>query len=153
MIEEKLYKKIIDAFIVSTVDIIFINTQWKILLCLRNNQPLKWIYYFPWWRRYKNESMIYSAIRKSKEEVWLMIDINKLQFLGIYDDIFDNSVFDSVTTHCSTITYTYTLSKKEEQNITIDKQHTRYQFFDITDTSLHDMVKIRINDMKKLSLK
>jgi hypothetical protein len=72
--------------------------------------------------------------------------------LGIYDDIFDESVFDTVSTHCSPVTYVYRLNEAEESLIAPDIQHKDLQYFDVDDTSLHAMVKIRIKDIKKHNL-
>ena len=148
-IEDDLYKKVLEKTIVQTLDLIFLDEQNNILLWLRNNNPLKWVYYISWWRRYKNETILESATRKSKEELWLDIDTNKLIFLWVYDDIFDDSIFENVWTHCSPITFVYKLDKNEEKNLNLDSQHSDFKFFDIDDGSIHDMVKIRIDDMKK----
>lgn len=151
-IENKLYKEIVDKMIIQTLDIMFFNENNQILLWLRNNPPLKWIYYIPWWRRNKNETILESAKRKAKEELWIDIDIKKLIFLWVYDDIFNNSIFENIWTHCSPITYIYRLNKEEEKKIILDFQHSDYKLFDINDKSLHEMVKIRINDLKNLKL-
>lgn len=151
-IENNLYKDIVDKTIIQTLDVIFLNSENEILLCLRNNEPLKWIYYIPWWRRYKNETIIESAKRKSKEELWLDINENKLIFLWVYDDIFNESIFKDIWTHCSPITYVYFLDKLEEDKINLDTQHNDYRFFNVNDLNIHEMVKIRINDIKILKI-
>ena len=151
-INDELYKNIIDKTIIQTLDIIYINSKNKILLGIRNNEPLKWVFYIPWWRRFKNETILESAKRKSKEELNIDIDINKLTFLWVYDDIFYNSIYENIWTHCSPITFIYKLSDVEEKNIKLDSQHNEFKFFDINDKNIHDMVKIRINDIKKLEL-
>jgi len=150
-IEKNLYKQIVTYCPIPTVDIIFINEQHQILLCLRNNAPLKEVYYIPWGRIYKNETYYDALKRKSKEEVSLDIDVNKLRFVKVYDDIFDNSAFWEVWEHCITLTFFYPLTRNEEKNIKIwDTQHTEYKFFDIHEEGLHDMIKTRIKDIKHL---
>ena len=151
-IDNNTYKQIIDYTVIATLDIIFINEDNEILLWKRNNPPLKGEYYILWWRRYKNEKIEDTAKRKSLEELWVNIDINKLKFLWVYDDIFEDSIYQWIWTHCSPITYVYQLSSKELNDITSDSQHSSLAFFNINDTSLHEMVKIRIRDMKKLNL-
>ncbi len=151
-INNDLYKEIIDKTIIQTLDIIFINSKKEILLWFRNNPPLKWVYYIPWWRRYKNEAILNSVKRKSKEELWIDIIEDKLKFLWVYDDIFDNSIYENIWTHCSPITFLYNLSNEEEKHIKTDIQHSEFKFFNINDTTLHNMVKIRINDAKNLKL-
>jgi hypothetical protein len=51
--------------------------------------------------------------RKMSEELWIAIDIKKLIFLWIYDDIFDNSIFENISSHYSPITYVYHLDESE----------------------------------------
>lgn len=152
-IEHNIYKTIMEYSIIDTVDVIILNKDNQILLWLRNNEPLQGIYYIPGGRRYKNESMIDSVKRKMREELWLDIDPERLIFLWVYDDIFENSMFEEIWSHYSPITYIYHLTEKEEENIGItDTQHSSIQFFDPEDPSLHEMVKIRIWDMKHRNL-
>ncbi len=147
-IEDKLYKQILDVSVIATVDVVVLDSDNKILLWLRNNKPLKWIYYIPWWRINKNEKILDAAHRKIKEELGIDIDISKLEYLNVYDDIFDESAFDWITSHCLTTTYVYKLSDSEKWNIKIgDKQHWSLKFFDINDPSLHELVKVRIGDL------
>lgn len=47
-------------------------------------------------------------------------------------------------------TYIYHLDELEQNNIKIDDQHSDLKFFDLDDTMLHHMVKMRISDMSKL---
>lgn len=149
LLNDEEYKQIVNTTVITTIDIIFLNSDNAILLWLRNNEPLKWVYYIPWWRRIKNEIIYESVIRKSKEELWIDIDINKLQFLWIYDDIYHNSKYDNIWMHCSPQTFIYRMSDEEVNNIKIDEQHSDYSFFDIESQSLHENIKIRIQDMKE----
>jgi len=151
-IEDSLYKEIIENTIIQTVDIVFLNRKNQILLGLRKNNPLEWVYYLPWWRRNKNEKMLDSAKRKSKEELWIDINISKLIFLWVYDDIYNNSIYKNVWTHCSPIIYVYKLSKKEINEIKIDKQHSEFKFFNLDDKDLDKTIKERILDIKKLNI-
>ena len=146
----KIYKQVITNSIVSSVDVIFVNREGKILLGLRNNEPLRWVYYIPGGMRYKGETMIDWVKRKMKEELEIDIDEKKLIFLGVYDDIFEVWFFEGIKGHSCPITYVYHLSEDEEKNISIgDNQHNDLKFFNIHDPTLHEMVKIRVRDMKE----
>ena len=149
-IDEKTYKIIVDNCIIPTCDIICITKDKTILLCLRNNEPLKWVYYIPWWRRYKNEKMVDSAKRKTYEELWIKVDINRLTFLWVYDDMYDNSAFEWISTHCEAVTFIYEINDDEIKNIKIDKQHSAFKFFSLNDPWLYESINERINDIKKL---
>jgi colanic acid biosynthesis protein WcaH len=151
-IQDSVYKIILQNIIVETVDVLIMNNKWQVLLWLRSNQPLQNVYYIPWWRREKNEKILDSVKRKMMQELWIDIDARKLIFLWIYDDIFENSIFENVSSHYSSITYVYHLDELEQNNIRIDSQHSDLKFFDLDDPSLHHMIKKRISDMHTLWL-
>lgn len=150
-IEKDLYMSILRCMPIPTVDILFVNTEWKLLLGKRNNEPLMWIYYIPGGRVNKWERSLDAAHRKAREELGIDIDISSLQFVWVYDDIFENSAFEGISTHCIPVTYLYRLNSIEESELSLgDSQHSDLRFFSLDDPSLHKMVKMRIRDMKKL---
>lgn len=151
-IEDEIYKLIIENTIIEAVDLMIINKKWQLLLWLRNNEPLKWIYYMPWWRRYKNELLMDSVKRKAHEELWLKIDETTLSLLWIYDDIYDNSIFGNTPSHYSSITYVYKINEDDEKSIIYDNQHEELKFFDIQNPYIHSAIQLRITDMKKQKL-
>ncbi len=106
------------------------------------------VYYIPGWRVNKWEKSFDAAKRKAFEELGITIDISRLQFVWVYDDIFDNSAFEDISTHCIPVTYLYLLNLREESELSLgDSQHSDLKFFPFDDPSLHDMVKMRIVDM------
>lgn len=151
-IKDKLYREIIDKTIIQTIDIVFLNDKNEILLWLRNNNPLKWVYYLPGWRRLKSETILESAKRKAKEEIWINIDTDKLIFLWVYDDIYENSMYKWIWSHYSPIIYIYKLNDIEAKNIKTDLQHNDLKFFNINDKNLCYMLSEKISDIKKLNI-
>ena len=150
-IEKSLYMDILRYMPIPTVDILFVNSQNQILLGKRNNEPLIGVYYIPGGRVNKWEYSLDTAKRKAKEELGIDIDIFRLQFVGVYDDIFENSTFEGISTHCIPVTYLYRLNFDEEKNLSLgDSQHSDLRFFSLDDPSLHEMVEMRVRDMKKL---
>ena len=147
-IEKELYKDILRNIPIPTVDILFLNSKNELLLGKRNNEPLLGVYYIPGGRINKWEKLLDAAHRKAKEELWIDIDTTRLEFVWVYDDIFDNSAFDDIGTHCIPVTYCYRLTISEEDHLSIwDTQHSELQFFSLDDPSLHEMVKMRIRDL------
>ena len=144
------YKKIIDYMVIPTTDIVFLNKNKEILLWLRNNAPLKWIYYLPGWRIQKWETIIQAAKRKAKEELNIDIDQEKLKFIGVYDDIFNDSAFDNLSTHCLPCTFLYMLSEYEEQNLKPDNQHEHMRFFAYNEESFHPFLKKRLKQIQSV---
>ncbi len=150
-IEKSLYMDILRNMPIPTVDLLFLNFHKQILLGKRNNDPLMGVYYIPGGRVNKWERSFDTAKRKAKEELGIVIDLSRLQFLGVYDDIFENSAFERISTHCIPVTYVYQLSSDEELALSLwDAQHSDLQFFSLDDPNLHEMVQMRVKDLRKL---
>lgn len=148
-IPKEIYTTILEYMPIPTVDILFLNSKNELLLAKRNNEPLMGIYYTPGGRVNKWEKSIDAAKRKAKEELGIEIDIKKLRFVGVYDDIFKNSAFPGISTHCIPTTYAYPLSEAEENELRIgDAQHSDFRFFSLHDETFHEMVKLRVQDLK-----
>lgn len=150
-LDDKTYKTIMDNSIIATVDVIFIKNENQILLWLRDNKPLKGIYYLPWWRIEKGETIMEALKRKMDAELWFDINENKLQFVKNYDDFFDESIFEWTTLQNISITYAYKLDDNEVENLKInDSQHSDLKFFDINDENLDDRIKLRVKILTEL---
>ena len=150
-IEKELYVDIIRNMPIPTVDILFLNSQNELLLGKRNNEPLMGVYYIPGWRVNKWERSLDTAKRKATEELGINIDISRLQFVWVYDDIFEGSAFADISTHCIPVTYLYQINSDEEPEIFLwDFQHSDLRFFSLDDPSLHEMVRMRAIDLRKL---
>lgn len=145
-IEDSLYKQIMETSIIPTVDLLLMYNN-QLFLTKRTNKPLNGVYYFPGWRRNKLESLESAIVRKAKEELDLDIDLSRVYYLNTYDDIFPDSMFEGVQSHCYTVSYLYHLVDHEFESIHLDSQHSDCKFFDIHDPDLHELVKIRVEDM------
>lgn len=143
-----IYKEIVKYSVVPTADILFLDRDKKILLWLRNNAPLKWVYYLPGWRIQKWETIIQAVKRKSKEEVNIDIEESRLQFVGIYNDIFIDSAFEDISTHCIPCTFVYWLDNLEKSNIISDHQHSDMKFFSYNDPTLHPFLQERLQKIQ-----
>jgi hypothetical protein len=75
------------------------------------------------------------------------IDLSRIHYLDTYDDIFPDSMFDWIQSHCFTVSYVYFLQDDELHHIHLDSQHSDFKLFDLHDPNLHDMVKIRVHDI------
>lgn len=144
LINNDLYAQIIQHTVISTVDLLLINANNQILLWMRNNKPLQWAYYMPGGRIIKWETMIQAAYRKAKQEIGLDIDVSKLEFVWVYDDMFEDSEFDS-SCHCMPVTFAYRLSSTEESAMSLDAQHESMIFTEYDDRSLHPFLCHRLN--------
>ena len=127
MIPDHLYREIISVIPIVCVDIVIRNEAGKVLLVLRQNEPLK----DQWWlvggRMQSGESARQACIRKTFEETALKID--ELQFLGFYEDVFDkNSLNVAKPYHTLSLVFETRVSTK--QVIQLDAQHSDWAWFD-----------------------
>ena len=127
MIPDDLYREIITVIPIVCVDIVIRNEAGKVLLARRKNEPLK----SQWWvvggRIQSGESVRQACIRKTFEEVGL--EINELQFLGYYEDMFDKNSFD-VAKPYHTLSLVFETRVRTKQVIHLDAQHSEWAWFD-----------------------
>lgn len=142
-IEDNLYKKIVENIPISTVDVLLFSRDLKkVLLFLRNNEPAKGEYYSLGGKLNKCETFSNCAKRKLKEEVGI-VENKGLVFIDILSETFSNCFFSNdIPTHFVNIYYA--LICDESIKITLDSQHAKYRWIDVSDSSLNDYMKIKI---------
>lgn len=128
IINENLYKKIIDVMPILCVDLLIKNEKGQYLVHLRNNEPLKDQWWVPGGRVHKLESINDAASRKCEEELGLKI--TDWNYEGIYEDIYDKNSFDLKTKfHGISIVLSYN-KKIKDAKIVLDNQATKWAFHD-----------------------
>lgn len=144
-ISPEVYAECLKHLPICCVDILLFNTEkTKVLLCKRNNEPLKDVYFSTGGRLQKGEELKDCAVRKAREE--LGVDIKKEQLLdgGVISEIYPNSSFgDNIGYHAITVYFGYVVP--ENTPLHLDSQHADHKWFDIHDRSINDCVKERIN--------
>eukprot|EP00750_Incisomonas_marina_P021602 INCI4583.1.p1 GENE.INCI4583.1~~INCI4583.1.p1 ORF type:complete len:192 (+),score=37.70 INCI4583.1:197-772(+) len=82
---------------IPTVDVLLVDKQrTKTLLFKRSNKPVQHVYYSLGGRIYKNERVEDAAVRKLQEEIGITCS-HPLQFVGMVQEIFEDSMFDGST--------------------------------------------------------
>jgi colanic acid biosynthesis protein WcaH len=127
MIPDHLYREIISLIPIICVDIVIRNESEKFLLARRKNQPLKGQWWVVGGRIQSGESARQGCIRKTFEEVGLEID--ELQFLGFYEDVFDKNSFDEAKPY-HTLSLVFETRVTDKQIIQLDAQHSEWAWFD-----------------------
>lgn len=149
-IEPKLHKKILNNMPVCTVDVLFFNKEkTKTLLFLRNDKPLKNLFFSIGGRLNKNETLENCAARKVKEEIGYKISKYKLIFGGVISEIHENSIYKNINYHAVDLFYGYIVNNNIEKNIIFDNQHNSYKWHKINDKNLHPFLKKKINILLK----
>ena len=142
------YKMLVTIAPIATVDVLFFSKDKdKTLLFRRVNEPLKGTYFTIGGRLAKGETFVECALRQAKRELGLKIDPTKLVFGGVQEEIYPNSIFPGVSYHTVDLFYGYIL---EDNAIPVlDSQHDDYQWFSVTDDTLHPLLKSKMRQTIK----
>lgn len=147
MLPDREYKICLESVPICTVDlVIFDPKKEKTLLFLRNNKPAKGLYYTLGGRVFKNESPEEALKRIALAEADLNVDSTKLKFGGYINEVFEDSRYGGVNSHCINLYFVYFLGKDEDINL--DDQHGGYKWFKMRDVdedgSMHKFAKAKI---------
>lgn len=139
-IEGETFKSVIANTPLVSVDLIVRDNE-KILLGRRINKPAQG-YWFTLGGRILKDEMINSAIRRIAQ-VELGVELNSTpKFIGVFEHLYDDSIFDHVTTHYINLGYEVELSALEALP---KDQHDDYRWFDLEElmhsSDVHDYVK------------
>ena len=136
MIPEDIYKTVLDKMPVATVDLIILSPdKTKTLLFLRKNKPAKGFYYTIGGRIIKGESPEDAIIRIADTEAGLNLNVKNVKFTGYMSEIFQDSIFDEINSHCINLYFVYKLNNCED--IALDSQHLTCKWFNIEELKLH----------------
>ena len=137
-----LFKTIIDNTPLVSVDLI-VKCKGKILLGKRVNKPAQGYWFTLGGRVLKNEN-IQSAVKHiSKFELGIITDSN-IQFIGIFEHLYNDSIFDAVSTHYVNLAYEIEVSGLEE-DLPKD-QHNEYHWFGLEELIQNDEVHSYVKD-------
>ena len=107
MLDQETFKIIVKNTPLFAIDLVVVNPKQQILLGKRLNAPAKDYWFVPGGRVYKNETLDQAFLRISKDELGINIERSEANFLGLYEHMYVDSVFDQETsthyvnaTHC-----------------------------------------------------
>jgi colanic acid biosynthesis protein WcaH len=122
------------------------------LLFKRTNKPVQGVFYSIGGRLLKNESLRSCASRKLRSEFGIKHQGAELLFAGAMEEVFTDSAYDGVNSHCVNSVFAYTLSTAEmlmQQSrqllsARLDAQHSDSRWFSTSDPSLHPYVATKL---------
>jgi len=114
-----------------SIDLIIENKEGKILLGKRVNEPAKGEWFVPGGRIFKNETLDVAFKRTTSTEIGFPLKREAVKFYGLYEHYYENNVFnDSFSTHYIVLAHKF---KVNEDDIKLNNQHERYQWFKISE--------------------
>ena len=141
-IEDNHILNIIDATPLVSVDLIIKNHKKEVLLGKRVNRPAQGYWFTLGGRVLKNET-IQSAIKRiGKLELDIIIDTNP-KFIGVFEHLYEDSIFDDVSTHYVNLAYEIEVSGLEDLP---EDQHNDYRWFGLEELIQSNEVHTYVKD-------
>ena len=135
-----IFKTIIENTPLVSVDLI-VKHNGKVLLGKRVNKPALEYWFTLGGRVLKNESIQSAIQRIGKVELDIIID-GSPRFIGVFEHLYDDSIFDDVSTHYVNLAYEIEVSGLED--LPTD-QHNEYRWFGLEEliqsNEVHKYVK------------
>jgi colanic acid biosynthesis protein WcaH len=158
MLENDIFQAVVKNTPLISIDICLVHEN-KILLGMRNNEPLMGKWFTPGGRIFKNEAWQESMRRIIFSELGLSIDhLPDFKLMGVWDHFYKNSAFDkNISTHYVNLPHYCML--KEKPKLYKDRQHDNFLWFDLEEvackSSFHQymqsyaswLININKNDM------
>lgn len=136
----EVFKTIIDNTPLVSLDFI-VKYKGKVLLGKRVNKPAQGYWFTLGGRVLKNESIRNAIGRIGKLELGISID-NSPKFIGVFEHLYDDSIFEYVSTHYVNLAYEIEVSGLEDLP---RDQHNDYRWFDLEEliqsNEVHKYVK------------
>ncbi len=137
----ELFKTIIEHTPLVSVDLI-IKNEGKVLLGKRVNKPAQGYWFTLGGRVLKNERIQDAITRICNMEIGIIPPENP-RFIGIFEHLYDDSIFDDVSTHYVNLGYEVEVSGLED--LPTD-QHTAYRWFGLEELMQSDEVHRYVTD-------
>ena len=128
MLDDQIFKTVVDSAPLVSIDILLKKDN-KILLGKRINKPAQGYFFSTGGRVNKNETIDSAMARIAKNE--LNIELKFMpKFIGVFEHFYDDSIYESVTTHYVNIAYEYEV---EEIPDLPAEQHSEYKWFTVNE--------------------
>lgn len=152
VMSDELYRSVLQNMPIPTCDVLLMNPAKDMtLLFKRTNKPVQGVWYSLGGRLLKNEGLYECAVRKLRSEFGLARNASDLLFAGIVEEIFDDSAFDGINSHCLNSVFAYVLTSAEHAQLQLtatvtrlDRQHSLSNWFYVTDQSLHAYMRKKV---------
>ncbi len=143
MLNKDIFANIVKNSPLISIDLIVQNRKDEILLGLRRNNPAQGFWFVPGGRIFKNESIANAFKRISKNELGIEYNLDKSEFIGVFEHFYDNSFFgESISTHYIAMGFELSVG---DLKMAGDEQHEIYKWFCktrlLSDAKVHEYTK------------
>ena len=125
-LSQELFSSVIENTPLISIDLLVQNSEGKILLGKRVNEPAKDFWFVPGGRVFKDETLDAAFARTVKTEIGLDIKRNKAKYYGLYEHFYNNNVFDNeFSTHYIVLAHNIVT----DSELKLNNQHDSYRWF------------------------
>jgi colanic acid biosynthesis protein WcaH len=156
MLDPAIFKTIVRNAPLVSIDLCIICNG-QLLLGLRNNNPLKGVWFTPGGRILKNETWTNCLKRIARSELGLVVDDpGQFRLMGIWDHFYDGSVFsDKISTHY--VNLPHYVRMKVTPHLKLDGQHNKMAWFDLEEVAgngiFHEYMRLYSSYLLKMDIK
>ncbi len=151
-LDEKTFSTIIKNTPLISIDLIIKNKEGKILLGMRKNEPAKNFWFVPGGRIFKDEPIRDALKRLAHDELGLEIDSKPFFFIGIFEHLYQQNVFDENGFGTHYVVLAHELRLEENPGTLPVVQHSDFKWFTrlelISDSSVHKNTKAYFESAK-----
>jgi colanic acid biosynthesis protein WcaH len=128
MLDDATFKTVLDSTPLISIDIL-LKKGGKVLLGKRVNKPAQGYFFSTGGRINKNETIDNAMARVALNEFNIELKFMP-KFIGVFEHFYDDSIYESVTTHYVNIAYEYEV---EEIPDLPAEQHSEYKWFTVNE--------------------
>ena len=154
MLDEAIFRTVVAATPLVSIDLVVQRADGKILLGLRNNRPARGFWFVPGGRIRKDEMLDAAFARLTRAELGVEIARSDCRLLGVYEHLYEDSVFgegDGVpSTHYVVLGYAVPYTDAFAAQLPLD-QHAQFSWLDpaamLSDEAVHPNTKAYMQDL------
>jgi colanic acid biosynthesis protein WcaH len=129
-LDDELFAKLIQIAPLVAIDIVVRDSEGKVLLARRRDEPAKNSYFVPGGRIWKNETLRSAFERILKSEIGYDAKLDSARLIGAYDHIYPNNRFGQSGYGTHYVVLAYELVLQGNISIDLDANHASYQWLD-----------------------
>lgn len=152
------FLEIIERTPLVSIDLIIRNSENKILMGLRTNQPAKGFWFVPGGRILKDERVSDAFERITQKELNEKIELTTARLINVYDHLYDSNFFDKngVSTHYVVLAFELKEKDIKIKNIikSHDEQHKEFKWISVDQAKIegvHENSKEYFNQTNTLT--
>lgn len=129
MLDKGTFKTVVESTPLVSIDLCLVF-EGKLLMGLRQNEPLRGQWFTPGGRLLKNERWQDGLARIAQTELGLSVNSDDFELMGVWDHFYENSAIDEViSTHYVNLPHVSYL--KIQPELSLDPQHELVKWFDL----------------------